>query len=44
MQSEPILMNIPVEDQASYIRAILSALGCTLPKVPSPPVTDWTLE
>lgn len=44
MQSEPLLLNIPVEDQASYIRAILSAVGCELPTVPMPPVETWTIE
>ena len=44
MQSEPLLLNLPVEEQASYLRAILTALGCTLPTVPAMPVAEWVIE
>jgi hypothetical protein len=44
MQSEPMLLNIPVEDMASYIRAQLSNAGCELPAVPMPPVEAWNIE
>ena len=43
MQSEPLLLNMSVEDQASYIRAQLSDAGCELPTVPMPPVTEWEI-
>jgi hypothetical protein len=44
MQSEPLLLNLPVEDQASYIRAQLINAGCELSTVPMPPVETWNIE
>lgn len=44
MQSEPLLLNLPVEDQASYIRSQLSNAGCELPTVPMSPVNEWEIE